>query len=294
MTSNGRSFTESARDIFIELPPEDPQSKCGQTLGKLQKTLHGTRDAPLCWQKVVKKLMLKNRFRANTMSPGVFWHPDRDLKIITHVDDFLIAGEKVERVWFETQVRKDFEVTVEKAGWGAKDKKQIKFLGRLISFTSCGVEVEDDVKHVQMLMEEYNMLDCKGVETPGVNHEVNEEREEMSSSAATVFRRCAARLVYMAQDRGDLSFAAKNAAQRMAKPKVGDDLVIKRAVRYLKAYPRMALTFKFQEKPKCLRVYVDADWANDVDSRRSTSGGTIKLGENTIAWWSKGQSRIAL
>ena len=42
---------EAERDIFIELPEQDPQAKGGKCVGKLKKTLYGTRDAPQAGQK---------------------------------------------------------------------------------------------------------------------------------------------------------------------------------------------------------------------------------------------------
>ena len=42
-----------------------------------------------------------------------------------------------------------------------------------------------------------------------------------------------------------------------------------------------------------LTVYSDADYAGDVDDRRSTSGYVIKLGKSTISWSSKKQTTVA-
>ena len=39
--------------------------------------------------------------------------------------------------------------------------------------------------------------------------------------------------------------------------------------------------------------YSDADWAGDIDSRRSTSGYCFKLGSGLISWKSKKQNSVS-
>ena len=39
-----------------------------------------------------------------------------------------------------------------------------------------------------------------------------------------------------------------------------------------------------------LTAYSDADWANCVDERKSTSGGAFFLGDSLVAWLSTGQT----
>ena len=63
-------------------------------IGKLIKAMYGTRGAPLVWQEVVKKTMLRMGFTCCTTSPGVFYHEKRELRVVTHVDDFSVGGWK--------------------------------------------------------------------------------------------------------------------------------------------------------------------------------------------------------
>jgi len=42
-----------------------------------------------------------------------------------------------------------------------------------------------------------------------------------------------------------------------------------------------------------LRGFYDADWASDIDDRRSTSGQCIFLGPNLISWLAKKQTVVA-
>ena len=43
-----------------------------------------------------------------------------------------------------------------------------------------------------------------------------------------------------------------------------------------------------------ITVYSDADWAQDVSDRKSTSGCLIFLGESCISWFSRKQACVSL
>ena len=60
-------------------------------MGKLVRALYGTRDAPLAWQTVVKSDMKDMGFHECKVTNGVFTHPERDLRVVAHVDDFLLS-----------------------------------------------------------------------------------------------------------------------------------------------------------------------------------------------------------
>jgi len=66
----------------------------------------------------------------------------------------------------------------------------------------------------------------------------------------------------------------------------------KRVLRYLKGTPRVGLTFKKTNQP--LKGFVDADWANCTNDRRSYTGFGFLLGGNPISWESRKQRKEAL
>ena len=109
------------------------------------------------------------------------------------------------------------------------------------------------------------MLECRPVSTPydkSSNGEdgSNAERPPMSPKDTTLFRRAAARLNYVALDRPDLSFSSRVAAGRMSRPLEGDDVLVKRAIRYLQGKPRVSLFYGFQEPDPDIVVMTDSDW----------------------------------
>ena len=120
--------------------------------------------------------------------------------------------------------------------------------------------------------------------------------DELGSDLATKVRRGIARVNYMAQDRPDLSAVAKTMSQHMAKPHEGVVPLLKRCVKYLKRFPTASLLVPrgVPAEVQELVAWTDSDWAGDVDSRKSTSGGAIVYRGATLMHWSKAQSNVAL
>ncbi|KFD67424.1 hypothetical protein M514_20460 [Trichuris suis] len=63
-------------------------------------------------------------------------------------------------------------------------------------------------------------------------------------------------------------------------------------MRYLKGTRNMKLVYKRAEGS--LTAYCDADWANDKDDRRSTTGFVVCLSGTAVSWSSKKQRTVAL
>ena len=276
------------------------------------RALYGTRDAPLAWLTVVKSDMKEMGFHECKVTNGVFTHPERGLRTVVHVDDFLLSGEGHQLQWFRDHLTKKYELKVQVAGWAPGDDRELKFLGRVIRLTQTGIELEGDDKHVEIMEKEWEMTHCNPVATPyvkpvgtapgvsangapGVEDDDSPmEARDLSSADATLYRRAAARINYIALDRPDRSFASRVASSHMSCPKEGDDQLIKRIIRYLKGKPRVAIRYQFQEASEGVTVFTDSDWAGDKVTRKSTSGGVVCRGQHTISWWCKLQSNIAL
>ena len=118
--------------------------------------------------------------------------------------------------------------------------------------------------------------------------------EALSPDEATAFRALSARANYLAQDRPDLAFAAKELCREFANPSRQSYGKLKRVARYLLGKPRLVWRFDFQDPVSELQVMVDTDFAGCQKTRRSTSGGCAQIGGHLIKAWSTTQTTIAL
>ena len=75
------------REVFVKLPPEDDQpGMCG----KLVKALYGTRDAAQNWEYAYIAFLEKVGFNRGKSPPCIFWHKQRNVRIVVHGDDFTV------------------------------------------------------------------------------------------------------------------------------------------------------------------------------------------------------------
>ena len=185
-------------------------------------------------------------------------------------------------------------------------------MNRVISWTEEGITYEADQRHAEIVLRELGLEAAKAVTTPGSRDDADkmsdikvegnklqdyndaEDNELLKGTEATKFRVLAARLNYLAQDRPDVQFAVKEVARRMATPRNGDWLALKRIGRFLAGAPRAVQHFWWQCLPTELSTYVDSDWAGCKSTCRSTSGGAAMLGSHTLKSWSTTQATVAM
>ena len=111
----------------------------------------------------------------------------------------------------------------------------------------------------------------------------------------TNFRSLIGCLNYLAlSSRPDICFAASTLISFVENPGEVYWKAAKRVLRHLKGTVNQTLTFRKTQVLDLLN-FSDADWAGNIDNRRSTSGFCIKLSESSgaISWGCKAQKTVA-
>jgi hypothetical protein len=180
------------------------------------------------------------------------------------------------------------------------DLKEIILLGRQLRWRGGSIEYEADPKHAEEIIKRVGLeLNSKGLDTPFVKvtlEDLEEESEALSKEESTEFRALAATANYLAQDRVDMQFAAKEICRDMASPTLKSWGKLKRLARYLVEHPRLVLKFskKSRQGPReVIDVFGDSDWAGCIRTRRSTSGGVATLSGTAVKSWSSTQATVA-
>ena len=152
---------------------------------------------------------------------------------------------------------------------------------------------------MEEVLERFGMQDCKPIGTP-LDTKVklvklsNEEYDvDIARMASVPYKSPVGSLMYaMVATRPDLAFAISSVSQHMATPSWSYWMAVKRIMRYLKGTVHMRLQLGGQNIK--LVGYCDADWAGDVNDRRSTTGYAFIFGDGVVSWSSKRQPTVAL
>jgi len=259
--------------------------------------MYGTRAAADGWQQEYSSFLKSIGFRQGAACPCLFFNESRNLAISVHGDDFTTVGPKCELDVFEKLLEEKYELkNGGRLGPGRNDCKELTVLNRVIRWTDRGIEYEADPRQAERLLEGLNLDNgCKSTATPGLKPVVEKlvDDKPLSSDAHTAFRALAARANYLAQDRIDLIFSAKEVCRFMASPTETSDAALKRLGRYLLGHKRMVYAYPFQ-RADGIDVYSDTDWSGCPRTRKSTSGGCIMIGSHCIRTWSSTQPSVTL
>ena len=274
--------------IYVELPAEvgAPPGTCAL----LRRHMYGTRRAAEGWQNEYSTRLIEAGFIQGIASACVFHHEQRGIAVSVRGDDFTATGPKDQLDWFENRLNENYELTVGgRLGPGKADDKEARVLNRIIRWTDQGLEYEADPRQVEKLLEELELEGegVKGVVTPGIKVDTRQDQNETELDADwhTFFRGMAARANFLAADRPDMIFAAKEICRFMAKPTNVALSALKRLGRYLKEHPRLVFKFHRQEAD-VINVHSDTDWAGCPRTRKSTSGGCLMVGNHVLKAWS--------
>ena len=287
------------RDVYIELPDAGPLSGNGKYVGKLNKALYGTRDAPMLWQDTLRAALVGLGFVETLVMPGVFRHPVHELELSAHVDDLFIVGLTKDLRWFQKEFAKLFTTTATWFGMEQDQEQEVKYLNRAIKMTESGVTICPDTKHAEEVIKGLGLKEGRAAGSPNAGEDREAaawdvSEEQLEPQRAREHRGLVARLVYMAQDRMDLGVSSCTLARTMSKPREIDNTALKRVGRYLLSHFYYEQRFDLQEEPEGLDVMTDSDWATCRTTRRSVSGGLIKLGAHVVQFWARTQPRVAL
>jgi hypothetical protein len=204
-------------------------------------------------------------FRRGPGASVAFCHSQRDSACVVHGDDFTFCGPDEDLDWIQSLMHTWFEIKVRgRLGPDERDDKEVTVIGRVVRWRTWGIEYSADPRHREEVMKYFGFTaKSKGFNTTGKIEEADESVLEVEPDDATAFRAVAAWINYLAQDRPDIQFAAKEICRSMSSPTRNSWAALKRLARYLVVHAEAVFRYPWQDEGHPLVVYSDSDWAGD-------------------------------
>jgi hypothetical protein len=92
--------------------------------------------------------------------------------------------------------------------------------------------------------------------------------------------------------RPDIAFSVNKVCQFLHAPTTVHWAAVKRILRYIKQCTRLGLNIH-RSTSTLVSAFSDADWAGNVDDRKSTGGFAVFVGSNLVSWNARKQATVS-
>jgi hypothetical protein len=272
--------------VFCCQPMGFADSAHRELVYRLHKSLYGLKQAPRAWYSQFATYLTTLGFieAKSDTSLVIFCRGSDTVYLLLYVDDIILTASSMEllrRTIFFLQ--REFVM---------------KDLGPLHHFLGVTVERRPDGLFLHQrtytldILKRAVMTDCKPCTTPVDLQAKLAEDSGPPVEDASQFRSIACALQYMTFTRPDIVYAVQQICLHMHDPREPHLTAMKRILHYLQGTPDYGLLLR-RSSSFDLVVYTDADWAGCPDTRRSTLGYAVFLGDNLVSWLAKWQTVVS-
>ena len=287
-------YADLEEEIFMK-PTPDMDIPHGYCL-KLLKSLYGLKQAPRNWNLHIKEFILSLGFRQTILDNCLYvLNCDGELFLLSlYVDDIILAGANVTSL---NNLKKLFTESFD-----IKDLGEVNhYLGMKITRSNEGIKI-DQTTYAMDIVKRFSHLissNDRAYPTPMDSDLKISQQDYLDMTVSQSefaenfpYRNAIGALLYLSiNTRPDISYAVGVLARHSVTTSYKACQAVLRVIAYVKH--TSAIGIQFNDRKLNLHAFSDADWAGDLDSRRSTTGYVVFAAGGPIAWQSKLQSTVA-
>lgn len=262
----------------------------GNKVCRLNKALYGLRQSGRQWHEKFDEVLRSMGFVPTKADPCVYTTDQGGevVILVIYVDDILVIADK----------RNHFDMVRN----GLRKHFDVKEIGDVKCCVGLEFNRHDDGYSIHQrgqikdVLARFGMSECKPVSTP---MDANVKLSRNSTSGASTeprvpYRELIGSLMYIAMgSRPDIAHAVSRLSTFNDCHQPEHWVAAKRVLRYLKGTLDYGVSYS-RTKDDSLIGYVDSDWGNCPDDRRSYSGYAFKLAGAAVTWESRKQRTVAL
>ena len=285
---------ELDHEIYMEQPEGFVDEANPTYVCKLKKSLYGLKQSARLWNSTLTQHLLSDGYKKSSADECIFIKTAGKNFVIlaVYVDDVIPVSNNTQMMEEEKlKLMKKFEMV---------DKGPIHYvLGMVINRDRESRTLTiSQPEYLRSVLARFNMDNCNPVATPlEVGRNFRRTAEDEEKADISLYQQAIGCLTYASLiSRPDIAVATRTMAQYMSNPSRCHWSGVKRILRYIKGTLEHGLVFSSTDNSSSDNVLVgfsDADWAGDLDTRRSTSGYTFFIGNALVSWSSRKQATVA-
>ena len=249
--------------------------------------MYGLKQAPRAWNAKFTGVLPSMGFTVSQSDTSLFVKTDGEdiVMLLLYVDDIILTGSNITKV--------QGVITALSEIFDLKDMGRLTyFLGLHIQYKDNGDMFLSQTKYAQELIKRAGMENCRPAPTPSKPHTQLLLSAGHPLSDPSLYRSIVGALQYLTFTRPDIAHSVNVVCQYMTAPIDAHMFLVKRILRYLQGTLLCGLTYRSAPDIH-ISAYSDADWASDINTRRSVTGYVVFLGFNPVSWQSKKQSSVS-
>ncbi|XP_066324159.1 uncharacterized mitochondrial protein AtMg00810-like [Miscanthus floridulus] len=250
----------------------------------LDKLIYGLKQAPRAWFNRFATFITGIDFTPTCSDSSLFvLRRGHDVAyLLLYVDDMVLTGSStapLQRI--VDRLHAEFAV---------KDLGQLRFfLGIDVKRTANGFYLSQQ-RYAEDILECAGMANCKSAPTVDAKGKLSAYGPKIDD--AKHYSSLAGALQYLTVTRPALAFAVQQACLHMHDPREPHQTLLKWILIYVRGTSSLGFCLRASAELS-ITAYSDADWAGCPDTRRSTSGFCVFLGDALVSWSSKRQPTVS-
>ena len=271
--------------------------------------VYGEAGAPVRWENTIAPWLIAEGSERGCNEPAVYYHSDRDVLLLTYVDDLMYDGEEDDISHCDNRLEDRFDC--KDTEWLEPNMTVLDYLGMglLMSSTHLHLSMEAYICSCISLLQLDDMINGKLPTTP-ISVPIDPSSSVLSSEDRAWFMTAVGCLGWLVETgRPDVALAHSRIAQHMAKSNQSAMDTVRRVFLYLYGARNMVLSCHTQsedvdlcyyrgessEEPTTWEFYVDSDFAGNAEeqNRRRSQIGIVALQNGFPVFWSSKVSSVA-
>ena len=160
------------RKVCVQLPSEDMEPSEQPTCGRLNYSMHGTRDATQNWFEEYSENLIDNGFKHWKATPCIFYNEERAIRTHVHGDDYVSIGLHNQLMWLKGTLEERYQVKTRIFGPDDNQLQEITILNRSASWCKeFGIHYGADPSRIEIIIEQFGLQDAKPICSPGTKEE---------------------------------------------------------------------------------------------------------------------------